>query len=65
MITFFHALILLKGLRVLDYVAHILDLVRHDKLHPWKTSVAYEILGGGDSNVSDIDSDIILGVYSL
>ena len=42
-----HALILLNGLQVLDYAVHILDIVRHDKLHPWKTSVAYDFFGGG------------------
>ena len=31
----------------MDYIVHRLDLVRHDKLHPWKTSVAYEIFGWG------------------
>ena len=46
MIPFVDALILQKGLPVLDSVVHILDLVRHDKLHPWKTSVAYEIFWG-------------------
>ena len=45
MISCVYALILLKGLQVLDYVVHILYLVRHDKLHPWKTSVAYEMFG--------------------
>ena len=43
MLTCVHALILLKGLQVLDSVGHRLDLVRHDKLHPWKISVTYEI----------------------
>ena len=38
-----HALILLKGLKVLDYAVHRFDLVRHDKLNPWKTSVAFKI----------------------
>ena len=39
-----HALILLEGFQVLDSVVNILDLVRNDKLHPWKTSVTYEML---------------------
>ena len=41
-----HALILLKVLQFMDYVVHILDLVRHDKLHPWKTCVAYYMFWG-------------------
>ena len=40
-----HALILLKGLQVLDSVLYRLDLVRHDKLHPCKTSVANLFFG--------------------
>ena len=48
----------------MDYVLHILDLVRHDKLHPWKTSVAYGMFWG-NSTVSDIISDIVLGMYAL
>ena len=46
MITCIHTLILLKLLQVLGSVVHRLDLVRHDKLHPWKTSVAYEMFWG-------------------
>ena len=30
-----------KGMQVMDSVVYILDLVWHDKLHPWKTYVAY------------------------
>ena len=41
------ALILLNGFQVLDYVVHLLDLVRRDKLYPWKTYVAYEMFWGG------------------
>ena len=47
MLPCFHGLIVLKGLEVLDSVVHRLDLPRRDKLHPCKTSVAYDILGGG------------------
>ena len=47
MIPCIYALILLKVLQVLDSVVYILDLVRHDKLHPWETSVAYETFWGG------------------
>ena len=43
-----HALILLKVLYVMYSVVHRLDLVRYDKLHPWKTSVVYEIFWRGD-----------------
>ena len=39
-------LILLKVFQVMYYVVHILDLVGHDKLHPWKTSMAYELFWG-------------------
>ena len=35
-----HFLLLLEGLLVLDSVVHILNPVRHEKLYPWKTSVA-------------------------
>ena len=42
-----HALILLKGLKVMDSVVHRLDLVWRDKLHPWKTSVVYETFWAG------------------
>ena len=65
MIPCVHALILLKGLQVLDYVVHRFDLVRHDKLHPWKTSVAYEMFWGGDCTVSGIRSVLVLGMYAL
>ena len=41
MLTCVHFLILLKVLQVLDSVVHTLYLVRHDKFHPWKTSVVY------------------------
>ena len=61
-----HALILLKGLQVLDSIVRILYLVRHDKLHLWKTSVAYEMFwGGGGYTVSDIFSSLVLGMYTL
>ena len=30
----------------MDYVVHRLDLLRHDMLHPWKISVAYEMFWG-------------------
>ena len=46
MLTFVHALILLKGFQVLGSVVHRLDLVKHDKFHPWKTSVSYEMFWG-------------------
>ena len=42
-----HDLILLKGLQVLYSVVHRLDIVWRDKLHPWKTSVAYNCFWGG------------------
>ena len=60
-----HGLVLINGLQVLDYAVHILDLVRNDKLHPWKTSVAYEMFWGGGSTMSDIHSALFLGVYAL
>ena len=41
-----HYLILLKGFQVLYYVVNRLYLVRHDKFHPWQTSVAYEMFLG-------------------
>ena len=47
MLTCDHFLILLKGFYVLHSVVHILDLLRDDKFHPWKTSVEYEIFWGG------------------
>ena len=65
MIPCAHALILLKGLQVLNSVVHRLDLLRNDKLHPWKISVAYEMCLGGNSIVSDIRSALILGMYAL
>ena len=46
MIPCVNYLILLKGLQMLDYVVHGLDLVQNDKLHSWKTSVAYEMFWG-------------------
>ena len=47
MIPCVHALILLKGLQVLYYIVHRIDLVRHGKLYPWKTSVTSEMFWGG------------------
>ena len=35
-----------KGLAGTGFVLHRLDLVRHDKLYPWKTSVEYETFWG-------------------
>ena len=64
MLPFFCALILLKGLQVRDSVVYRLDLVRYDKLYPWKTSVAYDFFGG-NSTVSDILSTLVLGMYDL
>ena len=58
-----HYLLLLKGFQVLDSVVHRLYLVRNDKLHPWKKSMAYCF--GGNSTVSDIISALVLGMYAL
>ena len=46
-------------------LVHRLDLVWNDKLHLWKTSVAYEMFWGGNCAVSGIRSAIVLGMYAL
>ena len=64
MIPCVHAVILLKSLQVMYYEVHRLDFVQHDKFHPWKIYVAYEMFWG-KSTVSDIISAIVLGMYAL
>ena len=64
MLSCVHSLIIIKFLQVIYYVLHILDIVRQDNFHPWKTSVAYAMFWGG-STISDIRSALVLGVYAL
>ena len=64
MIPCVHFLVQPVGRQVMDYVSHELNTVWHELLHLWKTFLEC-LFGGGDSTVSEIHSDLVLGMYAL